>query len=354
MKKKLNFAIAGGGRISDLHAPGYLKSDKAKLYAVCDVSKEVCEKRKKEWELEKTYTDFNELLEDKEIDAVEILTPHHLHYPMVIKAAMAGKHISVQKPMALTLKECDEMISVCRKAGVIFKVFENFVFYPPYVRAKEIMEKGDIGEPLCIRTRIGSGYGGWEVPLRAWAWRLNEAESGGGPTVFDDGYHKLSIAVDFFGPVESVTGWIETSLGMIDSPVALSWKHKSGKLGYMDAAMTPNLYVESKYYSADERVEITGSKGTIIIPHCTGQLFEAPPLTVVKENRVESHTDLRYDWIESFIDSVQDFIDAVLAGREPKLTGERGRDVTAFALGAIEASKKQTTVWLETIEKVHK
>lgn len=351
MAKKLNFAIVGGGRISDLHAPGYLKSDKAKLYALCDISKEVCEKREKDWELEKTYTNFSDLLEDKNIDAVEILTPHHLHCDMVIKAAEAGKHVSVQKPMAISLKECDMMLDACKKAGVFLKVFENFVFYPPYIRAKEIIKNGEIGEPLCIRTRIGSGYGGWEVPLEAWAWRLNEEKNGGGPTLFDDGFHKLSIAIDFFGPIESVNGWIERTLGLIDSPVGVSWKHKSGRQGYLDAAMTPNLFIESKYYPADERVEITGSKGIIQIPHCTGKTGDFPPLTVFKENRIVSHTDLRYDWLDSFSDSVQDFIEAIRSDRKPKLTGERGRDVTAFALGIIETAKTGKTFFPESIDK---
>ena len=137
---------------------------------------------------------------------------------------------------------------------------------------------------------------------------------------------------------------------MIDSPAALGWKHTSGVLGYMDAAMTPGLFVEGKYYPADERVEITGTKGVIHITTCTGRPLEAPPLIVIKDGRAEAHTDLRYDWLDSFSDSAQDFVDSILAGREPHLTGERGRDVTAFALGAIEAARLGTTIFPETID----
>lgn len=344
MNKRINIALVGGGRIADMHAPGYLRSSNAKLYALCDVSQETLRRRQSEWGLEKTTTSYAEILEDPNVDAVEILTPHHLHHPMVLQAAAAGKHVSVQKPMALNLRECDEMIDACRKAGVRFKVFENFVFHPPYIRAKQILESGIIGDPLFIRTRLGAGYGGWEIPLRAWAWRLNEAESGGGVTIFDDGYHKLSVAIDFFGPVDSVTGWIERTLGVVDSPAALAWRHRGGTAGYMDAAMTPNLYVEGSYYPADERVEITGTRGSIHVTSCTGRPVEGAPLYVVRDGRVEAHTDLRDDWLESFSDSGQDFVDAILNDREPHLTGERGREVTAFALACMQAADTNRTV----------
>jgi predicted dehydrogenase len=340
----VNIALVGGGRIADMHAPGYLESPDARLYALCDVDPGVLARRKEQWGLAKTYRSFDELLADPLVDAVEILTPHHLHKSMVIQTARAGKHVSVQKPMAMTVAECDEMIAACDDAGVLFKVFENFVFHPPYQRARELLNSGEIGEPLCIRTRLGAGYGGWEIPLRAWAWRLNEKESGGGPTVFDDGYHKFSVAMDFFGEVSSVTGWIERSLGVVDVPAALAWRHNNGVLGYMDAALTPNLYIEGKYYPADERVEIVGTKGTIHITSCTGRPVEGPPLLVVKDGRVEAHTDLEDDWQASFTGSAQDFIAAIRSARPPHLTGRRGRNVTAFALACLKAAAEGSAV----------
>ena len=129
---------------------------------------------------------------------------------------------------------------------------------------------------------------------------------------------------------------------VVGAPGALGWEHESGSLGYMDAAMTPNLYVEGEYYPADERVEITGTRGVIYVTGCTGRPTEAPPLIVLGDGRATAHTDLRYDWLDSFTDSGRDFIDAVQNGRPPHLTGERGRDVMAFALGAREAAATGT------------
>ena len=180
-----------------------------------------------------------------------------------MEAARAGKHVSVQKPMALDLAECDAMIAACREAGVALRVYENFVFYPPYVRARRLLEDGAIGEPRAIRMKLGAGRGGWPVPLRAWLWRLHREESGGGPTIFDDGYHKLSIAVDWLGPVRTVRAYVDESLGQLDAPAVVAWTHDGGRTGLMDVSFSPNLSVPSDHYPADERVEVVGTEGWI-------------------------------------------------------------------------------------------
>lgn len=331
--------LVGGGRIADMHARGWRAQSRVELYGLCDLDPDVCARRKAEWGLARTWTDYSAVLADPKVDAVEILTPHHLHQSMVVAAAEAGKAVSVQKPMGRDLAECDAMIAACRKAGVAFKVFENFVFHPPYVRARELIAAGQIGTPLHIRTRIGAGYGGWPIPLRSWAWRLDERHSGGGPTIFDDGFHKLSLAWELFGPVVEVTGWIDRTIGLVDSPALLTWRHENGALGRLDAALSPNLFVEGRYYPADERVEIVGSHGTIYIPNCTGRVVDLPPLLLETDGRVEAHTDLDEDWQYSFSACVADFAATLCDGSTPHLTGERGRDITAFALACLEAGR---------------
>ncbi len=100
----------------DLHQLGYVGREDAIITAVCDTNKSTARKQAKEWGVEKVYSDYRQVLEDKEIDVVELLTPHHLHCPMTVQAAQAGKHISVQKPMALSAAEADEMIFAAAKS----------------------------------------------------------------------------------------------------------------------------------------------------------------------------------------------------------------------------------------------
>ena len=338
---KVRVGMIGAGRITDLHYPAYKDYPKAELVTVCANTPATAKKRQAEWKTRKWTTDYREILADPEIDMVEINTPHHLHHPMVLEAAAAGKHIQLQKPMGMNIKECKEMIAAVRQAGVKFKIIENFVFYPPYRKAKELIDAGEIGEPLSIRIRLGSGgSGGWYVPLNTWLWRLAETDKGGGPTIFDDGYHKFSIGMYYGGPVEKVFAWIGRSFGLIDAPAIVSWRAANGVVGCIDATFSPNLNVKSKYYSADERVEVTGTRGVIWITRCTGQLLDEASVILYRDGIKTCFEKMRADWLDSFIDSTRHFIDCIINDAEPFLTGEQALAVQQFCFAAIRSAKE--------------
>jgi len=112
--KPVGVAIVGCRRISDLHELGYRGLDTANILAVCDTRKGRAQQKAKDWGAPKVYTEYKKLLADPEIDLVELLVPRHLHAPMTVAACQAGKHVSVQKPMALTASETDQMIEAAR------------------------------------------------------------------------------------------------------------------------------------------------------------------------------------------------------------------------------------------------
>ena len=200
----LRVAIVGCGRISGLHALGYRGLEDARIVAVCDTKRKNGSAKAKAWGVDKVYTNYQELLADPEVDLVELLVPHHLHAEMTVTACEAGKHVSVQKPMALSVAEADQMIEAAERAGVVLRVYENFVFYPPHVRAREMIDAGEIGEPQMIRLHVSTGRSEteWKVPLSAWLWRINEEKCGGGPLIFDHGYHLSFLFVDLLGNIQ--------------------------------------------------------------------------------------------------------------------------------------------------------
>ena len=121
--------------------------------------------------------------------------------PSTLDAFSAGKHVSVQKPMALNLAQADEMIAAASTAGKLLRVYENFLHYPPVTQAIELIEAGEIGDPLTIRIKSNAGFSpnAWHLPLASLAWRFDPEKCGGGPLVFDDGHHKFALAWQFYG-----------------------------------------------------------------------------------------------------------------------------------------------------------
>lgn len=336
--EKVRLGVIGGGRIADLNILGYLDHPACEVVSVCDIDENIARTRMREWGADRYCTDYKELLADPDVDAVEILSPHRLHHPMVIDAARAGKHISVQKPFCVSLSEADEMIAAAKEAGVKLKLFENFVFYPPYRKAKELMEAGEIGEPLSINIKLGNGMGGWWVPLKTWLWRIDYEECGGGPSVYDDGFHKMSIARWFFGDIDRVKAWVDFSFGMVDMPGMITWRYKDAdRLGVWELNMSMGMLSNAKYYPADERVEICGTKGYIWVTRCTSQVSEIPPLLLCKNGETRAFDDMRDDWGDSFHDSGWNFIDSIMKDEDPTLTGEDGKELMRFWL-AIEKS----------------
>jgi predicted dehydrogenase len=351
----LGVGFIGCGRISDLHALAYKDFKKAKIVATCDSKEAKAQTKAKEWGADKHYTDYNKLLKDPNIDIVEVLLPHHLHREVAVAAAEAGKHVSVQKPMAMDLKEADAMVSAARKAGVKFKVFENYVFYPPHVKAKELIEKKEIGKPSMLVMRLGNcGIGGWEIPGETWAWRFNPKTCGGGPVIFDHGYHQFSLAMYLLGDVEeafAVVDFTDVAGLKVDSPAIIQWKYKAkGVYGTWITTYSTGCYVTSKYYGDDERTEITGDKGYIFINRCTGQLLDQPPLVHYKsDGKAVSYHNIECEWDVSFRDSGRHFVNCVLEDKEPVLSGEQGRKVLQFDMAVVESANTRRMVKVDSI-----
>lgn len=184
---------------------------------------------------------------------------------------------------------------------------------------------------------------------------MNEEICGGGPLVFDDGYHKFSLARYLMGDIEKVSAWIDRTDVIPgefyeDAPAMIMWKYKnSKKYGIMDVTYSKDLHINTDYYACDERVEVTGSKGVLWITRCTAKMLQIPTLIVYRDGKTINYEDLRDDWADSFIDSTKNFIEAIKNDTEPLLNGEEGREVLKFALAAIESSKRKQEINIDQL-----
>jgi predicted dehydrogenase len=349
----IKVALIGCGRIADLHFEAYETINGAEVAALCDSDPELLEKRSKEWKVKRLHSDYRELFEDDEIDAVEILTPHHLHEEMAIAALESGRHVALQKPMTPDLKSADRVLAAARKSNAHFRVTDNYLFYPPLVKAKEMIDKGVIGEPMNMRIRLTAGaMGGWEIPPSAWQWRLAEAREGRGIETFDHGHHMWSAARYLLGPFEKVTAMIDSHDGITDCPSVIAWKCREGiRYGSCDLSFSPDLSIPTRYYSCDEWFEVVGTRGILIVPRGSGLLFETlHPLLHFDGTRWHEYGDIPADWSEGFNGAARNFIDGI-EGREPLLwSGEEAREVLAFSLALFRSSTLQRTVYLDELD----
>jgi predicted dehydrogenase len=240
------------------------------------------------------------------------------------------------------------MISAANKAGVILRVYETFVYYAPAMRAKAMIEAGEIGEIRAIRMHINTGTGdtSWNVPLSSWLWRFNEKQSGGGELVFDHGYHLFSLGYYLGGPVEKVFAWIDhtpvkeaAGIVKIDAPAAIMFQYKSShQYGLFDIEYTPKMRIFSDYYADDDRIEVIGEKGVLFINRYTTRTVDLPELMLFKDGKTTPIPLDGIEWHDSFIATTNDFIDKLKTGGQPRLDGPTGKAVLQFTLAAVQSA----------------
>ena len=344
----IGVGIAGTGRISDLHAIEYLANPAARIVALCDTDTARAARRAAAWGLDGVAIDddIDALLARPDVDLVEILLPHHLHLDAALKAIGAGKIVSLQKPMCISMPEADRLVAAAEASDRPFKVFENFLFYPPVMRARELIAEDAIGTPLSIRIKSNPGRSAtaWKVPESAIAWRQRREQSGGGPLVFDDGHHKFALAWHFMGEPEEVHAFIghtETTdhRSRVDAPSIVSFRFPGNRVGNLEIVYSPELEIVTRHYAQDDRVEITGSKGVIWINGGHGRLGDTPPLALYRDGKLTEYRDVETGWEQSFVLSTRHYLEALTRGGPPVLTAREGRQVLRFALGALESAR---------------
>ncbi len=350
-------AIVGCGRIADLQVLGYLDHPHARLVAVCDTDEALAVRRADEWGA-RPYTRLERLLADPDVDAVDVLTPHHLHAEHAIAALDAGKHVSLQKPPTRTLRELDAVAVAAARSGRTLRVFDNFAHYPPHRKAKELVVAGAVGEPLSVRLKTAAGRpgDGWPVEERSQRWRVDPALCGGGPTTFDHGYHCYSMA-RFFMPVDvarvhAFVHWTEVGPNAwYDGPALVSWQYDGDlpRFGSWEVIASLGMRVRSKYYVSDDRIEIHGSEGVVWVNRCTGRLLDEPSVVLYRDGETRAFHDLETDWAASFRDGAHDFVDALRERRAPAQEVADARCTLAMALAVARSAREHREVALREI-----
>ena len=346
---KVRLAIVGCGTISQLNAPGYLMHESCEVTALCDSVAERAEGRAREWGIDpRIHTSYEDVLNDDRVDAVELLTPTFLHAEQAVAGLDAGKHVSCQKPAASSVAEIRQIQEAADGASTFFRTTENFLYYPPIVKAQELIENGTIGEVSMVHIRTLRGSASYEpidVAEGAWAWRQYPDRNVGG-MMYDDGWHKVATAISWGGAVERVSALItRTDDFIMETPSVATWKYAGrDRLAVIEYALAENLRVRTRYYPVDEFMEVIGSDGVLWVTRCTGEMLDMPPVVLHRGDETVSY-QMPMDWMDSFNGAARDFVDGILEGRQPMMDIRFSEEVLRVILAMYESS--ETGGWVE-------
>lgn len=312
--EKVRIGVIGAGRIAHVMCAAYEDIGEAELVAVMDTVPSAAEALKDRFGLKRSYGNVDDLLADKEVDAVLVCAPTQLHAQIVIKAAAAGKHIFCQKPMALSVADCDTMNAAVDAAGVVMQIGFMLRFTPPFGEVKKRIEQGEIGEIIGITSSLF----GW-VPSADWFY---DPARGGGVLV-DTMSHQFDLfrwyAGDFSSIYASGGAYVLDGAREFGTPdnVMASFRFESGAMG--------NLYGSWTSGYGDLTVQVFGTEGSIFV-----DLMEKQGGQVYSRGRgatpATGWNNLGILWKYGYEGEAKQFVKSVLGRVAPSPTGADARE----------------------------
>ncbi len=332
MPKTLNIGLIGVGRLGAVYARYFLGGiGHARLTAVSDINEKVQQAFADENDISKRYADYGYLLADKEIDAVVVVTPTNTHKEIVLEAARQGKAVFCEKPLALSVQDCQAMKDAVDRSGIFFHLGFMRRFDAGYAAAKQKIENGVIGKPIVMKSSSRD-------PFRPSLEYLDPKNSGG---LFTDcGIHDIDLARWFMGEVRSVysiggnLAYPEMDqIGDVDNAIT-TLQFENGSLGVIDLS-------RSGVYGYDIRTEILGTQGTLQI----GYLRETPLMVLTKGN--VGHDTVPYfmeRFGQAYRTQLQHFVDRFLSGQPPTITCADGLAALKVSLAATQSYHQKQPV----------
>ena len=351
--QRTKVAILGAGFISEIHIESYERFiPEAEVVAVYARSAEKVKAFAEKHHIPKWYTDIDTLLKESDCDILDICLPNYLHADATLKAAAAGKHIIIEKPLAVTLEEADLMIDACKKAGVKLMYAEELCFAPKYERVRKMVNDGAIGEVYMLKqSEKHSG------PHTDWFYDVNLA---GGGVLMDMGCH----AIAWFrwmlknAKVKSVYASMSTvlhkgrTLGEDNSVLIIEFENGV-------TAVAENSW--AKHGGMDDRSEVHGTGGVVYADLFMGNA--AVSYSQKGYDYAMEKADTTIGWSFTVFEEVfnqgyphelQHFIDCVQNNKEPVVTGEDGRAVLEIIYAAYASAAQGKKITLPFSPKVSK
>jgi len=341
----VRIGIIGSRFVAHLHAEGLRQVPDVEIVAAASPNSDHVWEFAQRFGIPHAFTDYHDMLEGDLVDAVTVACPNDLHCEATLAAARAGKHVFVDKPLALTLQQCDRMIDACRRAGVTLMYGENLCFAPKFVRAKQLADEGALGSVYYVR-QLECHYG----PHSSWFWNVNQS---GGGVLMDMGCHSIAFCRWVFGnaPVESVYA----ELGrFVHTDRTKGDDHSLVIMRFAPTGEGPGAgggigVAENSWARAgglDDRAEIYGSQGLTVADLARGgalSTYSEPGYgyAIEKAPRTRGWTWTGFEeaWQYGFPQEMAHFVECLREGKQPLLTGQDGRAVLEIICAAYQSAR---------------
>lgn len=319
MQKEIGVGILGCGRILDSHLRSISKIKNARLIAVADTDRERAEKAGQKYGAKRFYLTRTELFKDSEIDAVFLLLPHWEHCSAAVEAAQCGKHVLIEKPLALSVKDADKMIQVAKENNTILMVGHVQRFTRQYLMAKNYLKSGRLGNPLQIIERRFLKI---KVPPTQW-WKSSQKT--GGLLLSLNGSHSIDFFLSLFNS-SPVRVYCET---LHNNP---AWEGEDGFSIELKLANGAIISMHHSFNSSEvmNDVVIIGSKSVIRFNGISSDFYVNGKVQLDLEPAFEAQT--------------REFLSSIDENRKPVASGEDVRNTVAVLEAARLSSEKHIVV----------
>lgn len=340
----IKVGIIGCGKIAQVrHIPEYLANPNAEICGFYDINLARAEELARKYGA-KAYPTYEALLADPGIDAVSVCAANHVHAEISIAALKAGKHVLCEKPMAISLEECEAMVAAARESGKYLMIGQNQRLAKAHVKARELIAQGAIGKVLTFRTIFG--HGGpetWSIDPGKNVWFFDKTKAAMG-AMADLGIHKTDMIQYVLGSKIVKTQAVLTTLdkrdatggliGVDDNAICI-YQMENGVIGTMTASWT--------YYAAEDNTTVIyGTKGEL-------RLYDDPKYSVQQINADGTRIDYQIDQIQTNDNQTASgvidlFVKSLVDNTPPEISGESVLHAMKAVFASIESSATGSAV----------
>ena len=310
--KKLNLALIGAGGMGKRWARVVSQSRNAALVAIVDKDLAKAETLAKQIPNCRPFARWQKVVTDQSVSALIVATPHQFLAPISLAALKKGKHVLCEKPGGVNSKQIKQATDLARRRHLSYMVGFNHRYHPAFLKARQLFNKGAIGDLIFIRARYGfGGRSGYEKE-----WRLDKKLSGGGE-LMDQGVHMIDLALSFMGPVKDVCGFAQNTFwkSNADDNALVLLRNKKQQ--------TASIHVSLTQWKPLHNFEIYGTKGYLSIEGLGRRYGGTEKLTLGLRDKDFSHDSRERTFIcdpeadNSLIKELKEFIAAIKQGRPP-------------------------------------